>query len=107
MTALKTCVSPSPPASQSQSSDNAGSTHTLTKGHILPCIYQAQRLKEQSGCVFYVARGAGLQFILPSGDSSFAQSQLAQLGTRVIRFLRLSDSTVKAEYFLDGKYIDF
>lgn len=50
-------------------------------------------------------RGAELQFILPSKDSSFTERQLAQLGTTVIRLLRRSDSTLKAEYFLDSKYL--
>lgn len=50
-------------------------------------------------------RGAEFQLILPSKDSSFTDRQLAQLGTIVIRLLRLSDSTLKAEYFLDSKYL--
>lgn len=74
--ALKKCVSSSPPASQSQCSvshsDNVGSTHTDQWAYPSVYITQAQRLKEQSECVFYATRGAGLQLILPSGDSSFA-----------------------------------
>lgn len=74
--ALKKCVSPGSPASQSQCSishfDKAGSTHT--DQWVYPSVYinQAQRLKKESGYVFYATRGAGLQFILPSRDSSFA-----------------------------------
>lgn len=52
-------------------------------------------------------RGAELHFILLSLDSSFAERQLAQLGTIVIRLLRLSDFTLKAECFLDSKYLIF
>lgn len=76
VTALKKCVSPSPPASQSQCFlshfDNVGSAHTDQWAYSSVYLNQAQRLKEQSGCVLYATRGAGLQFILPSRDSSFA-----------------------------------
>lgn len=52
--------------------DNTGSTHIDQWAYPSVYINQAQRLKKESGYVFYATRGVGLQFILPSRDSSFA-----------------------------------
>lgn len=89
MTALKQCVSPSPPESQSQCSvnhsfDNSGSTYTLTN----VCIHLQQpsiEIKVTKQMCFYATRGARLQFILSRDTTGSIRNNSDQI-SQTLRF---------------------